>query len=289
MKVAVVIPFNPDVSEGFYTTLKSAIWLYLDMHIAVFIVPNGPKRGDTRYLLEKHGIGEAVEIIEGRHFPEPNPYPPRNLGVRIAFAEGADWVLLTDADCYPDGNYDNILRGYLSKLSLDEPHIIAGRVETEIPDRQSFHFQTLRAVGFECYGDHLKPSRPVGANMVLNKAAWSAVGPFRTTKRSGGDTDYGVRFEALGREVTIAQDLIVTKIVFNMTLFDIVRKQVLRGYCFSDEIQPSFADSVREVQQWCAEITTLRVGDDYPKFVDRLFKLGVNLGHVCYRADKETE
>lgn len=300
--INVVIPFCPNVDNRVLLFFYNSVYEWRKLGFRVVIPVNawrshsGSTRGalfdwtdrrvDRRADMDI-AEDENVVVIDGGD--EPNPYPARNEALREIFCDAShEWVILTDGDCLPSDNYVMVLARILAPFWGDgHPHIIAGRVETEIPDIQSHHFQTLRAVGFECYGDNLDPVLPVGANMIINRQAWLDLGPMKEM-RSGGDGIYGMELEKKGGSVTVAQDLVVTKTVFGMTLLGIMQKQLLNGYYFPDYAQPPLKDSLELVRMACSKIARIDPRD-YPLFVDTLFTLMLRLGNAAYRADQGIE
>lgn len=284
MPPVVIIPLAYDSTQDFITSVNMAIAAWRGFGYDVILAMNGHSDGDGLDFMSGplSGLKSGPGIYRIHASPFANPYPARNAAARTALFRRYEHLIFSDADCQPAPNYKEVLEKYLST----DYGIIAGRVETAIPDKRTGHFRQLRAVKFECYGDHLDPKLPVGANMVVHQSAWRTFGPFGED-RSGGDGIIGLKMAATGKPVTVAQDLVVTKTVFGMSLLGIMQKQLLNGACFPQSMIPPLPLAKKALLANLRQAAASLEAGDYPDFVDRIFKLGVSFATFAAWLDAE--
>lgn len=277
------------------TDLRLDYWMplvqyFTDRHVKVFLAVNGPLEW-SEVLKSLNKLPLLAELTYGGK--EYNPYIARNyvldkvFGSR-PFAPGThDYLVLMDADCIPEENYLEELQ----KLLETKPYLVAGRTKTKVP-HGSLHFDLLRQANFECYDGFTPPDHTVGSNMVISAQSYQDLGQMREEVVSGGDGLYGIDAKARGKTVTPGSDLIVHKTISGMTLKGIVEKQFRRACCFPPDMIPhpdltvqALNDVLHDLTMACAfDVQTVEA--EYPKIVDRVFKLCMHLGVLTHHFDK---
>lgn len=290
MQYVALVPLrDSDVGKKFYEPLVR----WLEAHaVKTLVLINGPDRGDSVGLfLNRFGyLKHVTPAVAGESY---NPYTARNLGLFALFGSGistVDYAVLLDADVVPEDNYVEELERLLSGSSGDL--LIAGRTLTKIPDESTYHFNRLRAANFECYDGFTPPDHTVGSNMIIGKKVWEELGRMRDTEVSGGDGIYSIEWKKRGKEVTVGDKLIVKKTIYGMDFKGIVEKQFRRACCYPPEMVPGFEAVRHELQHSCGHLMWLLLDGDetfkanYAAFIDRIFKLGMQLGQLRHHVDK---
>jgi cellulose synthase/poly-beta-1,6-N-acetylglucosamine synthase-like glycosyltransferase len=152
--------------------------------------------------------------------PIPGSYQARNAG--IDFAKG-EILVFTDCDCIPDATW--LANGISALQKQGKTGIVGGRIDVTFRDPS-------RPTATELYDsvcsfrqkEFVKENKyALTANLFTWKSVLTAVGPFDTHRKSGGDCEWGARVFRYG----IAQsycDAAVVRHPARRTLSDLIRK-----------------------------------------------------------------
>ena len=163
---------------------------------------------------------EAFEIIvidnDANHQPPPLPagvrclhapqgysYAARNAGAASATGE---LLAFTDADCLPDPDW--LAEGLASFAAQPDLALLAGRIEVFAAQENAvsryenlFEFQQAEWVRLWRFG--------VTANLMVRRPAFDGAGGFNAAMKSGGDSDFCRRCQALGLAIGYAESALV--------------------------------------------------------------------------------
>ena len=285
-RYAVVIPYAASSFSGFRLQDSAAAY-FLERDIPVYACLNGPDAMNVVRRLQPTPI-IGMSVIYGGE--EENPYPARSLGMRVAFGNGYEAVALLDGDCVPQDDYDEVLQKAINRNGL-----YAGTIKTKIPETQTLHFDLLREAGFECYDGFRPIDVCVGANMIVGRNVYDALGDMRPT-RSGGDADYSVRGRTCGCDTTPLPEAVVYKTINGMTAFGVLKKQILRGFSDPHESQHTYQElrvKIANASRLLADRIDPKHPDtlspeEYANIMDAIFDLTYQLGRFARRLDVPT-
>lgn len=191
--VSVIVPFRGDHSQA--TRLaRSLARLRLGPGDEVIVADNSD--GTAGDLAELFRVVRAVG--------ERSSYHARNSGAATAAGE---WLLFTDADCVPD---PGLLDAYFSPSPADEVGALAGSVLPD-PEQVAFlaRYASDRKFLDQQAGIHTGEQAAATANLMVRRAAFSAIGGFAEGIRSGGDVDLCRRLRAAGWTIERRPEAIV--------------------------------------------------------------------------------
>ena len=137
--------------------------------------------------------------------PQKGSYAARNAGLAVA---RGDVLCFTDADCQPGPKWLETAVSHLQ--NQDGPARIGGPIELIMSQHGrswSEVYEKLTAFNQRRYieGFHWSAT----ANMCTNAATFDLVGPFDTSRFTGGDSEWGRRAQVAGVPITFVEDLCV--------------------------------------------------------------------------------
>ncbi len=179
--VSVVMPFAGDADAA-----RDALGSLLGL---------ATEAGDELILSDNSGTvpgADGVTVV--RATAEQSPAHARNVGAEHA---ATDWILFLDADCRPPAD---LLDAYFEQPIADQVGALAGEV-VPAPGGPSLAARYGAARSFLSQQAHLQhPFRPraVAANLLVRRAAFTAIGGFYEGVRAAEDTDFSWRLQAAG-------------------------------------------------------------------------------------------
>ena len=179
MSVAVVIPVR-DEALTIRRTLDDLLAQSRRPDQVVFV--DAGSRDGTADAIAAHALAHAVPVSVV-HAGAAYPGRARNLGVA---AGESDWVAFTDAGVRLSPSWLETL--IEAAASNGEADVIAGDWEVEITSRFTECLALISAPAPEDQAG--RPMRPPSLiSLLLRRAAWSRVGPFREDLRSAEDRE----------------------------------------------------------------------------------------------------
>jgi glycosyltransferase involved in cell wall biosynthesis len=192
----VVVPFRGSDSER-ARVLEGLSRLELADGDTVVLVDNGPSTPPPHpWVLHAPGVSSS--------------YYARNEGARRGTA---DWIIFIDADARP---VPDLLDRYLIGEAAPGVGLLAGGVFDEQPSDGVRPSPVSRYAGLKAAMAQDNTMRDDGrgyaqtANVAVRRAAFDAVGGFRSDIRSGGDADFCFRLQAAGWRLDRRYDARVT-------------------------------------------------------------------------------
>lgn len=161
---------------------------------------------------------------------EGHPYVARNKALQYATRvfPRADAFALIDSDTEISPEW---LEVALRTATRDS--VINGRVKTRVPRGISQHLDWLSDSGFECFDGFTPKGGAIGANMIIGRNVWVALGLMSEEYISGGDCAYAVAAVKCGFALIDAPSMVVYKVITKYSYRTIIDKQ-LRRACSAD-------------------------------------------------------
>lgn len=133
---------------------------------------------------------DAVRVIHAAE--EGSAYYPRNVAADLASGE---WLLFTDADCIP---VPGLLDAYFAEEITSACGALAGEVEAEGDDLLARYAESRGLLSPKSLLAHPYLPAAATANLMVRRAAWSALGGFLEGVKSDSDTDFCWRLQEAG-------------------------------------------------------------------------------------------
>lgn len=184
--VSVVLPYYGD-RAGAAQAAAALLALAVQPGDELLLADNTPEQ------VVPHDLG--VQVVDAGAVQ--SPYSARNAG---ASAASNDWLLFTDADCYP---VPDLIDRYFASAPRDRAGAVAGPVEG-VPDQPGLIPRYIRSRGFldqELGRRHPFKPLAVTANLLVRRAAFEEIGGFAEGVRSGADSDFCWRLQDAGWEL----------------------------------------------------------------------------------------